>query len=105
MTSATTAHSGDRDKSPAEIAGQVLDPAHDEGAEITGEIADGVDGGDARRDRRACEKGGRQGPEKRQRANRRQCEPIVSAIIFATGSARNAEAPMPTAARSRAPAK
>jgi hypothetical protein len=61
MTSAASAGSN-RNKPPAEIAGQILDPAHDKGAKITGEIADRIDGGDAWRNGRAGKKGRRQGP-------------------------------------------
>ena len=51
-----------RHKPPAEVAGQILDPAHDEGAKIAGEIADRIDGGDAWRNGSACEKRGRERP-------------------------------------------
>ena len=37
-----------RDEPPAEVPGQILDPTHDKGAKMAGEIANGVDGGDAR---------------------------------------------------------
>jgi len=56
---------GDGDEPPGEGARQILDPAHDEGTEIARKIADRIDRGNARSDRGAGEKCGRQGPQNR----------------------------------------